>query len=388
MNPAYTTGDEKSPAIRIGTRMIGDTYPTYIIAEIGINHNGNAAIARELIDVAADARVDAVKFQKRHLPSLYREDVLDHPERYEQNFQYMIPILKETELQEEEMAGLKQYAEEKGLTFLCTPFDGPSARFLASLDVEALKIASADLNNLELLETVAAFGKPMIVSTGMSYWNEIERAAALIRGKGTPFALLHCRSVYPVWPREVNLRMISRLKTFGCPVGYSGHDLGITIPLVAASMGACIVEKHLTLDKTLRGPDHKVSLEGFELKRMVRDIRVSDQALGRDQRFLLRGEILNRELFGKSLMASKPVPSGTIVSRDMVRVQGPGKGLSPGRLDDLVGSRINRDLREGDFFLTEDVDGHRDVEFTNSYRCRWGTHLPLFRHGGNARLPA
>jgi len=149
-----------------------------------------------------------VKFQKRHLPSLYREDVLTDTLKYEQNFQYMIPILKEVELAEEDFFDLKNYCTQKGLEFLCTPFDLSSVDFLMKLGVNAFKIASADLANLELLEYVAGKGKPMLVSTGMSYWEEIEKAVSLLKDKNVPFALLHCRSVYPVWPREVNLRMV------------------------------------------------------------------------------------------------------------------------------------------------------------------------------------
>lgn len=363
---------EGDSTIRIGNRRIGGDHPTYVIAEIGINHNGDPGTARQLINMAAEAKVDAVKFQKRHLPSLYGEDVLERTERYEQNFQYMIPILKQVELSEDDMASLKVHAEKRGLEFICTPFDRVSADFLDSLGVNAFKIASADLNNPEILAHVAAKGKPLLVSTGMSYWEEIEAAVALLKRCGASFALLHCRSVYPVWPREVNLRMINQLQQFGVPVGYSGHDIGITIPLVAASMGAALIEKHITLDKTMPGPDHKISLEGFELKRLVRDVRVADQAMGRQKRFLLRGEILNRELFGKSLASAVDIPSGTIITRDMVRIQGPGKGLSPHRLDDLVGRSLQRNLAKGDFFLDHDLNGGPPAGFSSSFRSRWG----------------
>jgi len=358
--------------IRIGNRVIGPDQPTYIIAEIGINHNGDVKLAKKLIDVAVDAKVDAVKFQKRHLPSLYPEDVLNDTLKYEQNFQYMIPILKEVELSEEDFVALKAYCKEKEIEFLCTPFDLHSVDFLMALGVKAFKIASADLTNLELLEYVAGKDKPMLVSTGMSRWEEIEKAVRLLQEKKAPFALLHCRSVYPVWPREVNLRMINRLRQFGCPVGYSGHDVGIVIPLVAASMGACIIEKHITVDKKMRGPDHKISLEPYELRRLVRDIRVADQAMGKSKRFLLRGEILNRELFGKSLVADCEVRAGSCITREMIRVQGPGKGLSPSSMDELVGKVVHRDLKKGDFFLEQDVEGYCKVDFCNSFKSRWG----------------
>ena len=364
--------NDRPKTIQIGNRLIGSNQPTYIIAEIGINHNGDPEIAKKLIDVAAEAKADAVKFQKRHLPSLYREDVLTETLKYEQNFQYMIPVLNEVELTEENFFRLREYAVQRGLEFLCTPFDIPSVDFLEQLNLNAFKVASADLTNLELLSYIADKGKTMLVSTGMSYWEEIEQAVGLLKKKCVPFALLHCRSVYPVWPREVNLRMIRRLGRFCCPVGYSGHDIGITIPLVAASMGACIIEKHITIDKKMRGPDHKISLEPHELKRLVRDIRVADQAMGKTKRFLLRGEILNRELFGKSLIAVIDIPKGTRITREMIKIQGPGKGLSPGKLSNLIGITTHRHIQKNDFFLDEDLQGFQALDFRNSFRSRWG----------------
>jgi N-acetylneuraminate synthase len=341
--------------LTINQTIIGNDQPTYIIAEIGINHNGDTALARQLVDVAVKAGVHAVKFQKRSLPHLYSPDVLENTNKYEQNFQYMIPLLKRVELSEEEMHDIKVYCESRNITFLCTPFDIPSALYLDRIGVPAFKIASADLNNHELIDCVAGLGKPMIVSTGMSYFNEIEKTVNHLIQKDAEFALLHCRSSYPVWPREVNLKMIDRLKTFGVPVGYSGHDIGITIPLVAASMGACIIEKHITLDKTMEGPDHKISLEPYELERMVRDIRVADQAMGKEKRYLLRGEILNRELFGKSLVARCDIAPGEIISSDKITVMGPGKGLVPSMADELAGKKATRKISKGDYFTEEDI---------------------------------
>ena len=168
-----------SPTMKVGNRTIGKEHPTYIIAEIGINHNGDSNLAKKLIDIAADAKVDAVKFQKRHLPSLYQEDLLTDTLKYEQNFQYMIPILRQVELSENNYYDLKSYTKKKGLEFLCTPFDTASTDFLMKLEINAFKIASADLTNLELLDYVGGFGKPMLISTGMSYWEEIEQTVNL-----------------------------------------------------------------------------------------------------------------------------------------------------------------------------------------------------------------
>lgn len=170
----------------------------------------------------------------------------------------------------------------------------------------------------------------------------------------------------------MNLRMITLLKEFGAPVGYSGHELGITISLVAASMGACIIEKHITLDRKHEGPDHKVSLEPFELKRLVRDIRVADQAIGKQKRLMLRGEVLNRELFGKSIIAKEDISSGTTISPEMVEIKGPGKGLAPDRLGQLVGKKIERSLKKGDCFYEEDLEDDKGVNFNKAFNGEWG----------------
>ncbi len=360
------------PSITIDGITAGEDYPTYIIAEIGINHNGSEETAAELIKAAAEAGVNAVKFQKRHLPSLYQQDVLEHPERYEQYFQYMIPLLKQVELPNQAFEHLRKQARDMGLHFICTPFDRHSADFLKDLDIDAFKIASADLTNIPLLEHVSSFGKPMIVSTGMSAWPEIEQAVSLLKEVDADFALLHCRSVYPVWPREVNLRMINRLRSFGVPAGYSGHELGITVSLVAASMGACIIEKHITLDRNQEGPDHKASLEPYEFKRLVRDIRIADQAAGREKRYMLRGEVINRELFGKSLVAARDIEKGTEINKDMVAVKGPGKGISPLHLSELLGKKATRPIKEGDFFTEQDIGKETQRDFRSTFRGKWG----------------
>ena len=360
------------PHITIGNRRIDEEQSTYIIAEIGINHNGNEDEAHILINKAVEAGADAVKFQKRHLPDLYDRDILAHPERHEQYFQYMIPLLQKVELSENSMARLRQHAMSMNIDFICTPFDIKSADLLERMNIDAFKIASADLTNIPLVEHVASFNKPLIISTGMSTWDEIDYTASFLSERKTSFALLHCRSVYPVWPREVNLRMINQLKKYNVPVGYSGHELGITVSLVAASMGACIIEKHLTLDRSQDGPDHKVSLEPYEFKRLVRDIRIADQATGKGKRFMLRGEVLNRELFWKSLVAAQNIRKGEIITRDAVTVRGPGKGLAPLYLDSLVGKKAIRNIAAGDFFTEEDTGTAALAKRNFKFRSRWG----------------
>ncbi len=357
----------------IDNRLIGEQYPTYIIAEIGINHNGDEDLAHKLIDEAAQTGADAVKFQKRHLPSLYPEEVLTHPENFEQSFQYMIPILKEIELSEAAFRRLKQHCDDLGLFFLCTPFDAVSLQFLESIGTMAYKVASADLTNIDLIEQICLTNKPMILSTGMSTWLEVEQTVNFLKEQQGQFALLHCRSVYPVWPREVNLRRITRLKDFGYPVGYSGHELGITVPLVAASMGASIIEKHITLDPSMSGPDHKSSLTPYEFKRMVRDIHIADEAIGREKRFLLRGEVLNRELFGKSLVAARTINIGETITREMVKTKGPAKGLSPQVLNQLLDKQATRHIKTDQPFLEKDIQDHKATPLPSyNFNSQWG----------------
>ncbi len=358
--------------LQIDDKTVGDGYPTYIIAEVGINHNGSEDAALRLIDAAVEAKADAVKFQKRHLPSLYTQELLDHPEKFEQNFQYMIPLLKKIELSDESYGRLKKYCDERNISFLCTPFDERSADLLEELGVAAYKIASADLTNSRLLQYVGGFKKPMILSTGMSSWREVETAIELMRGMKSGYALLHCKSVYPVWPRDVNLFMIQQLRQFGVPVGYSGHEVGITIALVAASMGANIIEKHITLDKRQDGPDHKVSLDPEELKRLIRDIRIADKAVGNSKRIMLRGEVMNREVFAKSLIATCEIAKGATITREMVEVKGPGKGLAPDKLEQLVGRKIERSLLPGDFFIDTDISKPQPLDFNTVFESQWG----------------
>ena len=362
--------------MKIRNKPIGQDNPTYIIAEAGINHNGKLSIAKKLVDAAVEVKANAVKFQKRDLPSLYPKDMLENPEKYEQNFQYMLPVLQKSELSKNDYIKLKEYANLKKIDFICTPFDVISAEFIYNMGIHAFKISSADLTNFPLLEFVASKDLPIIISTGMSYKDEIKETVKFLNNRKAKFAILHCRSVYPVWPRDVNLKMINWLKQFNKPVGYSGHDIGIIIPLIASSMGASIIEKHITIDKTLDGPDHKISLEPYEFKRLIRDIRIADQAMGQEQRFLLRGELMNRELFGKSLAASKNIPKGTIITDEMIKITGPAKGIATSKWNKLTGKKLNRNIKKNDFFYNEDLN---DINNTNkqdittpSFRSKWG----------------
>lgn len=364
--------DINTPPFSIADREVGPGQPVYVIAEIGLNHNGRFDSARRLIDIAVNARADAVKFQKRHVPSLYTHNVLHELGNQEQPLQYLLPILQEFELSEDEIGRLKEHCEASGITFLCTPFDIPSARFLKQLSVTAFKVASCDVTNVPLLAELASYAKPIIMSTGMSLDHELDHAVAFLRQQQAKFTLLHCVSAYPVDPREALLSRIPYLaRRYGVPVGYSGHDVGIALSIVAVSLGACIVEKHITLDQKQRGPDHKFSLLPKELKRLVSDIRESELALTPGMRTeILQGEAINRFVLGKSVVAAAPIAQGEQFSTTNLEVRSPGGGLSPQRLSTMIGRRARRSLDKGTVLQEEDL--YEDVTPDAALGFGWG----------------
>ena len=318
--------------LRIGEHLVGEGNPCFVIAEAGVNHNGSLEMALRLVDAAADAKADAVKFQKRNLASLYPERLLKDPNQAEWAFQYLLPLLKQAELTQDEFRSIHAHCAKRRIRFMCTPWDEESLRFLESLGIEAYKVASADLVNLPLLEQLCATGKPLILSTGMATWDEIRQTVEFLKGRQAQFALLHCVSTYPAPFENLNLRFLGTLKALGVPVGYSGHERGIAVPVAAVALGACIVEKHLTLDRSLPGPDHAASLEPPGFEKLVRDIRNIESALGGPDKALSTMELLNRQVLGKSLVAARDLAPGTTITREMIKVCGPGKGLSPQRL--------------------------------------------------------
>jgi len=345
-----------SPVLKIGNRYIGEDYPTYIIAEIGVNHNGLLDLALKLIDIAADAGADAVKFQKRNLDNLYAKKYLDNANAGEKTLRYMLPILQQVELPEHAYHRILEHCEARKITFMCSAFDPESADFLETLDVPAYKVASADLTNLPLLDHLAQKGKPLILSTGMSRMDEVECTVDFLRERKVEFALLHCNSTYPAAFEDINLRFMNQLRRFGVPVGYSGHERGIAVSTVASALGASIIERHLTLDRTMDGPDHAASLEPQGFSKMVRDIRQVAQALGiGTEKFMSRGEILNREVLGKSLVATRRIEPGETITSKMVTVKGPALGISPQNYPRLVGRVAERVIEEDEPFLDRDL---------------------------------
>src|SRR3989344_8408222 len=240
--------------LRIGKRLVGDGHPTYIIAEIGLNHQGDVKLAKKLIDHAVEAGVDAVKFQKRSLKEVYSGQVLKRIGAEEHGTHYTLQHIVKTELTDAQMREVCKYARAKGVEFLCSPWDESSLELLKSLNVPAFKIGSADMFNLPLLGKIVAMKKPVLISTGMSFVSEIEQLVAFLRKRKATYILLHCNSTYPAPHHDVNLNFLKVLKDrFSDIVGYSGHEAGISVSCAAVAMGAKVIERHLTVDKTLPG---------------------------------------------------------------------------------------------------------------------------------------
>src|SRR3954468_23138905 len=325
----------------IGDRLVGPGHPTYVIAEAGANHNRDWDTARALIDVAAEAGVDAVKFQTYSGRGLYSTKT--------PAFKYLEPLtdqspselLEDIALPREWQPDLDAYARERGLHFFSTPFDALAVQQLDALDVPVLKIASFEIVDVELIRKAASTGRPLIISTGMAVFGEIEDALKAATEGGAPaVGLMQCTSVYPAPPDRMNLRAMETMeRAFGVPVGLSDHSLGIAIPIAAAALGAAFVEKHFTLDRTLPGPDHPFAVEPHELTAMVAGIREAQLALG-DGRKTGPSAAEREENFTlgrRSLIIPRDLPVGTPLERDMLTTKRPGYGIPPKQLELVLG---------------------------------------------------
>ena len=357
---------------RIGSHLISESSKAFIIAEAGINHNGKLALAKKLVDAAVTAGADAVKFQMRHLSGLYVKSARENIHGEDIGTQYLLTLIKEADLPPPAFTALTRYARSKGIMFLCTPWDKKSADYLEKLKVPAFKVASGDMTNFELLEHLAKKKKPLIISTGMASVEEIRKTTAFLKKLGATFAMLHCNSTYPAHPQDLNLRFISLLKRItGGIVGYSGHELGISTTVATIPLGAKIIERHITLDHTMRGPDHAASLEPEEFKQLVEDIRRVEEALGTEKRIITSGEYINRKNLGKSLVAAGAIAKGQKITRALVTAKSPAKGIPAHHLYDIIGKKASRDMREDDYFTEEDL-GKKTVAKKRFPKKGWG----------------
>jgi N,N'-diacetyllegionaminate synthase len=323
---------------------------TLVIAEAGVNHNGDMAMARQLIDVAAEAGADLVKFQTFNTDLLvttgarkadYQTQVLGADESQH-------TMLRKLELTREMHVQLISHCKSRGIGFFSTAFDLPSIDLLVELGLDRFKIPSGEITNLPYLRHIGSFGKPVILSTGMSVPDEIRAALTILEQAGTPrnrMTVLHCNTEYPTPMRDVNLRaMLSLRNELGVAIGYSDHTLGIEVPVAAVALGATIIEKHFTLDRHLPGPDHQASLEPAELKAMVAAIRNIEVALGDGIKRPSESELKNIAIARKSLVASRAIRAGELFSAANITAKRPGTGLSPMRWDEVVGRTAPRNF--------------------------------------------
>ena len=365
--------------IRIGNRSIGDGQPCYVIAEVGNNHNGDFDRAIALVDAAVAAGADCAKFQMRKLDEVYRASSLSGKDD-DLAVEYTLDLLRRFELTTEQQRRVAAYCASKNIQYLCTPWDASSVATLETFGVQAYKVASADLTNLPLLAKLAATGKTLIVSTGMSTSDEIRAAAKFLDDRSAPYVLLHCQSTYPAALHNIHLRFMETLREIHPFVGYSGHERGIAVSIGAVAMGAVLIERHITLDREMEGPDHAASLEPEEFKALVSGIREVEAARGEKlaERALSQGELINRENLAKSLVAARDIAAGTVVTENDVAVKSPGQGLSPLKMPALIGRRLNRAMARDDYFFQSDLANGPTTARRYRFDRPWG--VPVRYH--------
>jgi N,N'-diacetyllegionaminate synthase len=335
----------------IASRRIGAGEPCFVIAEAGVNHNGDLNLARKLIDAAVTAGADAVKFQTFSADRLASATApkAAYQKRATHADETQHAMLKRLELSADMHRALMKHCRERGIIFLSSPFDEAAANLLEELDVPAYKIPSGEIVNLPFLRHVASKRRPIILSSGMADLTEVIGAvAAIAQGGQGDIVLLHCLSSYPATPAEANLRaMATMAEACGLPVGFSDHTLGIVVALAAAALGACAIEKHLTLDCKLPGPDHAASLEPEEFARMITGIRTVESALGDGDKRVQPSELETRAVARKSVVVARDLTAGDVLApADLVSLR-PGTGLSPALTGQLVGRRLLHDVTAG-----------------------------------------
>jgi N-acetylneuraminate synthase/N,N'-diacetyllegionaminate synthase len=349
--------------LRLGEREVGPEQPCLVIAEAGVNHNGSLDMALRLVDAAADAGADVVKFQtfKTERVVTRRAAKADYQKTGGSDGQTMYEMLKRLELSDDDFRAIADHARRCGIIFM-SKGHREDIDFLVELGVPALKIDSAAVVYYSLLRKAAGMGLPVILSTGGSKLGEVEKALDILADHGDPpVALLHCTTAYPAPPDQVNLRAMATLRAaFGLPTGYSDHTEGIEIPVAAAALGACVIEKHFTLDRTLPGPDHKASLEPQELRRMVDGIRKVEQALGDPRKRPTELERRNMQVMRRSLVAERDIAAGERLEADMVAFKRPGTGLGEDFLDLVVGRVAAKPIAAGDPITWDRIGGFAD----------------------------
>lgn len=368
---------ESEEKMKIANFNIGEG-SCFVIAEIGNNHNGDFKRAIKMIDLAIEMGADCVKFQMRHLNQVYREKSLNKSGE-DLGTEYIIDLLNRFELTIDEHKKISDYCKSKGILYMCTPWDKKSIEVLESFGVKAYKVASADLTNLPLLDTLSKTGKPLIISTGMSREDEVIEVKEFLKKRNVEFAFLHCNSTYPAPFQDINLNWLKSIRKIHPLVGYSGHERGTAVSLAALAFGACIIERHFTLDRNMEGPDHAASLEYDEFKTLITGIREVEMAIGLgEERKLSQGEMINRENLGKSLVSSTNLDPGTIIKPEHIKVLSPGQGISPLKYELLIGKELKREMNFEDFFYESDIEEKLIISKEYNFKRPWG--IPVRYH--------
>ena len=349
----------QNDTIAVGSRTIGPGHPCFVIAEAGVNHNGSVDRALQLIDAAAEAGADAVKFQTFNASRIATKDAAQaaYQMRNLGRQQSQLEMLTQLELSDSAHETLVSHCRERGILFMSTPFDELSADLLLNLGVEIYKLPSGEMTNLPFLKYVASKRRPLIVSTGMCSLGEVEEAVSTIESiDGSEFVLLHCVSNYPADPADVNLRAMATMRAaFGRAVGYSDHTMGIEVGVAAVALGACVLEKHFTLDRSLPGPDHKASLEPTELVQLITSIRTVESALGTGIKQATAAEKETARAARKSLVTIAEIPAGTTLTPDLIAIKRPGTGLPPAMKPYILDRCTATTLPAGHILRMEDV---------------------------------
>ena len=350
----------------------------FVIAEIGNNHNGSVKLALEMVNAAHEAGANCVKFQMRNMSSVYRKKSLNK-QGEDLGTEYVLDLLERFQLSQHEHKQVAEYCDQKGILYMCTPWDSESVVALEALAVKAYKVASADLTNLPLIERLIATKKPLILSTGMSSVEEIQTTTDFLNSRDAEFALLHCNSTYPAPFHDINLNWIKKLKEIHPLIGYSGHERGVAVTLAAVGLGAKVVERHFTFDRSMEGPDHAASLVPGEFGALIAGIREIEQALGDGlSRTISQGEMINRENLAKSLVASTDIVKGTVIESKHLKVLSPGQGLSAQNYEKLLGRAVQRDMLEEDYFYPSDLLDTRVEPKSYKFNRPWG--VPVRYH--------
>jgi len=348
------------PEVRLRDRIIGPGHPVFVIAEAGVNHNGDMGLARRLVDAAAAAGVDAVKFQTFKAEKVVGVSApqAEYQKANTGREESQLEMVRRLELGPDELAIVRHRCIERNILFLSTPFDEGSADLLEDLGVPGFKVGSGEITNHRFLAYLAAKGRPLLVSTGMASLGEVEAAVAAIRAAGDPpICLFHCVSNYPTDPADCNLKAMATLRDwFRCPVGWSDHTLGSHVSCAAVALGAELIEKHFTVDRSLPGPDHRASLEPSQLRDLVRQIRDVEASLGDGEKIPRDSERNTADVARRSLHASRDIHAGHRIAAGDLTVLRPGTGIPANRFDEIVGRRTRSRILTGTIIRESDLE--------------------------------